>query len=492
MGILNILRKKLPDLEVALCIGIPYTKIDFLSCCNRGESDFIDSLELEFKTNDPEILWSKFEPVATNLLKTVNSLQNKNVKIINLCCVADLKPAFEYRTVILLAHRHRFLDSLDFMGNSIGIAELVDAIPPRFDGLMDISSCYSATFQMKSKQRAIMARFIATGTESSLPLKLFIIDHTIRYMASHPKASYFDSLSIIVRRIVNSYEERNQTKNKVFLGGKPSSFANSEENGRASAFTSNSISPGETMMVQIYIYEDDQYNQVVEASKKSDCEAEERDNVALNFNIKKGDKIDVNLRAVNFPKIFETKSVVWNGKTAKLCFFIEAPNNPKIKKMFISSVLSVNGAQLGELNFAIPINENGNISNEVSTVVSKQYKQVFISYSHLDEQNVKFIAQAYQALGINYFFDRHYLKAGDIFPEEIKNFIKSSDLFILCWSKNATESEYMKIELEEAMQRAYPKVAYEDRSRLNIYPISIIPRAALPPDVKDYYHIIEL
>lgn len=78
-------------------------------------------------------------------------------------------------------------------------------------------------------------------------------------------------------------------------------------------------------------------------------------------------------------------------------------------------------------------------------------------------------------LGKDYFFDRHSLQAGDIFKDKILNYIENADLFVLCWSKNAAESEWVQIEREYAL-----RLIREGKTSLSIYPISLRPEAPLP------------
>ena len=91
-----------------------------------------------------------------------------------------------------------------------------------------------------------------------------------------------------------------------------------------------------------------------------------------------------------------------------------------------------------------------------------------------------------------HFFDRKYLKAGDVFPQVIQDYINSADLFILCWSENASKSEYVQKERLQALERAFPQVQPEQEAKLRIYPMSIEPRAELPIDMKNYYHFGEI
>ena len=137
--------------------------------------------------------------------------------------------------------------------------------------------------------------------------------------------------------------------------------------------------------------------------------------------------------------------------------------------------------------FIVDIVENPKGLN--SEILSRQYKKIFISYAHQDEDKVKMIARAYDAQGVDYFFDRDYLRPGDVFPLEIKEYINSADRFILCWSANAEKSEYVKLEIKYALERAFPKIKPIDKAPLSIYPMSINPRAQnLPEDMKDIYN----
>ena len=78
-------------------------------------------------------------------------------------------------------------------------------------------------------------------------------------------------------------------------------------------------------------------------------------------------------------------------------------------------------------------------------------------------------------------------KPGDIYPEKIKNYIESADLFILCWSENAKNSDYVQLEIEDAMKRAYPGIDM-DKATLAIHPLDIDPHAELPKEMNTVYN----
>jgi O-acetyl-ADP-ribose deacetylase (regulator of RNase III) len=256
----------------------------------------------------------------------------------------------------------------------------------------------------------------------------------------------------------------------------------------SSLFAPYEISKGEGMMIQVYIYRDGERDEVCVDAVKSDRHAKEKAYTPLNFKLRKGDVVDVNIRIRGIEIERSNKSFVWQGRYTKTSFYVKVPKDYNESNIWGEVFLSVNNAILGELDFMTNVISGYSEKRETAPVYSRQYKKIFISYAHQDEMKVKYIARAYDAQGVDYFFDRHYLKAGDIFPQVIQNYIDSADLFILCWSENAAKSEYVEKEREQALSLAYPKVKPLEKAKLSIYPMSIEPRAELPGDMRGIYN----
>ena len=110
-------------------------------------------------------------------------------------------------------------------------------------------------------------------------------------------------------------------------------------------------------------------------------------------------------------------------------------NNLKVCELGCQVNIFVNGAIAGEMIFTTKL---VNAPRRLNTkVVAKPTKKLFISYSHKDLKAAEKIARIHEALGIDVFFDKHRLKSGYIYSEEISKFIQSADTFVLCWSQNA-------------------------------------------------------
>lgn len=258
-----------------------------------------------------------------------------------------------------------------------------------------------------------------------------------------------------------------------------------------SVFAPSEVKHGDYMMVQVFLYMDEEEQSVSRKAKEVDGEAERRNYIPLSVKLKEGDKVKIFLQIPNKEvKVEEpTQELTWQGRITDCQFAMYISNEFNASTILATVVLSVNGAPVGRMMFKTKVVDNPRKLH--TEIVSKSFHKIFISYSHKDESRVKYLAEAYKAQGVDYFFDRHYLKAGDVYPLKIQQYIDSADLFILCWSKNAAESDYVTLERNRAMSHAYPQVTM-DKASITIHPISIEPRAAFPQDMDSIYNFEEV
>lgn len=477
MRIPSFLKRKLRDNCVAWCIGVPYTEKQFTECISL-KSDFIDSLSEIYNVYDYDLLWEQYKITANHILEIVNDIQSRNVRIVNLTSTSEIKDILDYENIIITAHHHRFQFAMEFMGNIIPIGDFIDSIPLEYSGTIDVSSCYSAAFLQELKLQASNARIIAANTESSLDLRMFIYKHIVKYLAKNNNAEYLDAYKDVTGKIVSYYRGLHpENSPKIMLGGKPQSV---------SVFAPQRISKEESMMVQVYLYSDEEYKKVKSDAKKADKYSSERGNSVLDLRAKKGDIINVELNLSNIKLERNQKQFVWQNKFNKCSFFVEVPKDYSKDRIVGEIFVSINGAIIAEVDFyTLLVDTYSNKGNAPTSY--RQIKRTFISYSHADEDSVKFLAKAYELQGIDHFFDRTYLRSGDIFPQKISDYIKSADLFVLCWSANAESSEYVKKELGQALSLAKNQDSSSKRN-LIIRPISIKPYADYPSNMKDEYH----
>lgn len=254
----------------------------------------------------------------------------------------------------------------------------------------------------------------------------------------------------------------------------------------SSIFAPAEIKRKSHLLVQVFLHLYEESDKVMSFAFESDKNTKRRDYTPLQMKLKRGDKVEVELNIYGATCLMNArKSIIWQGSFTKCSFDYFVPNDADVYELSCESNLYVNGALIGEMRFIskivdVPQNLNPEISLQI-------FKKIFISYAHQDMQQVKHLALAYEAQGVDYFFDRDKLKTGDVYEEKIFEYIDTSDLFILCWSKNAAQSNYVAKEKAHALLRAYPQLSRQN-AKLKIYPISIEPRAELPGDMSEVYH----
>ena len=142
-------------------------------------------------------------------------------------------------------------------------------------------------------------------------------------------------------------------------------------------------------------------------------------------------------------------------------------------------VLKLKEIPILEMAFNVRIVDVKDRHTALADVYAERLNRVFISYSHLDAEIVKYISETCRAIKCDYFFDRHSLAPGDRYEKKIFHYIDQANLFILCWSKNAEASEWVSKERKRALEKM------KGNSNLRIYPINMQPKAEVPDDMKD-------
>ena len=328
------------------------------------------------------------------------------------------------------------------------------------------------------------------------------VENFARTMASNPDVPSTITPIINITEAVESYsrtmgfcENKRATYNATVQKSKKSIwsklFGDKYNEVYSSIFAPAEVKRKSHLQVQVYLHLYEESEKVKSLAKESDKNAERRDYMPLSLKLKKGDKVDVEFNVYGETRLAsERKSIIWQGALTKCSFDYFVPKDIDVEELSCVALLSVNGVPICEMRFITRVIETPRQLNP--EIIAHKYSKVFISYSHQDESKVKFLHEGLELGSVPHFFDRKYLKAGDVFPQVIQDYINSADLFILCWSENASKSEYVQKERLQALERAFPQVKPENAAKLRIYPMNIEPRAELPSDMKNYYHFGEI
>lgn len=240
---------------------------------------------------------------------------------------------------------------------------------------------------------------------------------------------------------------------------------------------------GDDILIQVYIYLPSEVSFVSTLASQVDPDATRRNYIPLTQLLKQGDKIKISLKSyggeVLEEPLYETQ---WNRSLIKHEFVVSIPDDFHKSSLLNSIIILVNDVPVGEMKFKIRIVDSCP-RTLWSEVHSKKYKKSFISYSHDDVERIRFLAEGFKIQGVDYFFDEHSLRTGDNYPKEIDQYISDCDVFVLCWSENAKKSSWVIRESNLALKRYQ-----NDDNSIRIYPLSIIPKADLPPSLSDKFH----
>ena len=260
----------------------------------------------------------------------------------------------------------------------------------------------------------------------------------------------------------------------------------------SSVFAPKNVRLDSHMQVRVFLHLFEESASVKAKVKECDENAIHKGRIPLSLKLEKGDKVDLEFKvSARTVLAMERKTLIWQGYATNCTFDFYVPDDIKVRNLSCAVYFSVNSIPVGEVLFTSDIvkEESKQVPQEL---IAHKFNKVFISYAHMDEEKVKFLAEGFKLQNVDHFFDRDYLKPGDIFPQKIQEYIDEADLFILCWSKNAVGSDYIMKERTQALGRAYPQVSPVENAKLSIYPLSIAPQAELPDDMKDSYHFGKL
>jgi serine/threonine protein kinase len=242
------------------------------------------------------------------------------------------------------------------------------------------------------------------------------------------------------------------------------------------------IKANKSFIIRVYLYKSEEADVVDSKVKEIDPIANKKEYKPLDFPVKYDDVLTVQLKMSGCIRLDEnTKSIKWRNHYSD-CSFMAMLIDKAVSDVYGKAYISVNGIPAGELLFTIDVVETQE-KKLYANVESHKFSRIFISYSHLDELQVKGFAECCRAIGTDYFFDRHTLHTGDIFKDKIFNYIHNADLFVLCWSENAAHSEWVQIEREYALS-----LIKNGETKLSIYPLSLKPEAPLPIDMIEKYN----
>jgi hypothetical protein len=172
----------------------------------------------------------------------------------------------------------------------------------------------------------------------------------------------------------------------------------------------------------------------------------------LSNTIPEGTKIHISVSSEDFDINPDEISIKWFEEYYRFPFRIRLRRELKLEdEANINIQVSADDIPLGELIVGTSITA-GSVTPKFSAAHMQWYSEVFASYAHEDIAVVQHLRQQYEALGMTLFVDKYVLRPGVDWDPELLRLISQSDIFQLFWSSAASQSKYVKLEWQHALE----------------------------------------
>jgi hypothetical protein len=263
-----------------------------------------------------------------------------------------------------------------------------------------------------------------------------------------------------------------------------SAEAELEEEVSSTVYAPAQAGQGDGFLVQVFVHLPEQAASLDDIAKEADEDAKRRISNKLQKKIKRGTELTFHLLMPGLEVDDAIQSCVWMGEPACVQFGVNVPGDCQPKNIIGTVTVSEASIPIGHLKFKFKITGDaaGDVADSSRELVPAgnmvRYQQAFISYASGDRSEVLKRVQMLNLTKIKFFQDLLTLEPGDSWEKLLYEYIDKSDVFFLFWSKAASESEWVRKEVEYAIKRK----TGEHQSGPEIIPVIIEgPPAAKPP-----------
>ena len=264
-----------------------------------------------------------------------------------------------------------------------------------------------------------------------------------------------------------------------------------EEDVGATVYAPGQAAPGDGFLVQVFVHLPEQAASLDDIARDADEDAKRRAAARLQKKIRRGTELTLHLLMPGLDVDEPAQSCVWEGEPACVQFGVTVPEGCKPGSIIGTVTLSENSIPVGHLKFKLKV--AGEAAASVPATVAEpepagsliRYRQAFISYASADRAEVLKRVQMLNLAKIKFFQDLLTLEPGDSWEKLLYDYIDKSDVFFLFWSRAASESEWVKREIEYAIKAK----TNEGEAGPEIIPVIIEGRPpARPPAELSFLH----
>lgn len=254
-----------------------------------------------------------------------------------------------------------------------------------------------------------------------------------------------------------------------------------------SVYAPQEAAPRDPVQIQVWLHLLEEAAAVGQLAVSIDDTAVLRQFSNLGLPVRSGERLRLVLSLRGETGTEQTRETTWKGSRESQQFVVDIPDTPGKQKVFF--VLRVflqrdDWMPVGEISFFIKVAGATSAEKPVGSE-AKRYHYAFVSYASKDRQEV---LRRVQMLGIfdqKFFMDVLSLQPGEEWEPALEQHILDCDLFLLFWSTNARNSEWVLREVKFALARKNGK---RDAPPL-IQPIPLELPVVPPPPELGHLHV---
>jgi len=223
---------------------------------------------------------------------------------------------------------------------------------------------------------------------------------------------------------------------------------------QCTVFAPPSATPDDQILVQVFVHLPEEAEDARAIASELDTDARKRAFRSLESPVHVGSSLEFELQLPGLQIDDPIASIVWHRRTEAVQFGVTVPATTATGTIIGTVSVSVDSAPVGHVKFKLAIEREAlGLPSEPQGEEAHRYRFAFISYSSKDRDEVLRRVQLLSVVGIEYFQDVLSLEPGDRWLKRIELGIDACDLFLLFWSSDAKQSDWIRQEVQHALAR---------------------------------------
>ena len=216
---------------------------------------------------------------------------------------------------------------------------------------------------------------------------------------------------------------------------------------------------GQTIMIQSWLHLWEEKKEVKELAVVIDDSAVLRQFSTLGLPVQHKERLHLVLESKHGGMATQTQVTRWLGTAQSIQFLVDIPPDMVEERLFFTLRVFLEQTEsrlpCGEISFFIKIKDQAEAPLAAVPVGnrSRRYNYAFVSYSSKDRAEVLSRVQMLRVFDQQFFMDVLSLQPGEEWNPELEKKINECDLFLLFWSGNARDSEWVIKEVRLALAR---------------------------------------